>query len=457
MAKATQGNSTALIPHKGTAVATLESLADKARGFAEQAHSEATRRRYRQCWDKFTGWCDLHGLQAMPAAPGTLAGFVTWLAEGQPGAGKRGTRYQEGHALANSSIQQALAAIKFYHRLAGHPLSEIMREAANHPDSGESKKWAAFQQVLDGVRRSIGQSRPIRRVKPIDAATLRDMLEMLRPNVLREARDAAILAVGFGGCRRRSEVIGLDYMERSKTDPGRGVLTIEDKGIVIRLFSSKTNQDGSGEETYVIPRQHARLLCDVTQNWIEVGAIKRGEPVFRGLPASGNSKSAQSGYRGVYSYRHRSGKVQWVATAPGQDGKRRHLGYYDDARSAHLARCRELGEKPQAPFDPGRLLSAKRLDLDQVAVLIKRRYADLLRSQMGRKKLRPEDIQSIAAKVAELSSHSMRVGHITSASEIGTPTHLIQLASGHKSPAMISLYTRVSDKINKSSLKGMGF
>lgn len=441
--KASQSETTALVPHKGSQIATLESLADKARDFAEQAHSESTRKRYGQCWAKFTGWCDSNGLNPLPAAPGTIAAFVTWLADGQRGAGKRGTRYAEGHVLANSSINQQMAAIKYFHRMAGHPLRDTM----DNP---------ALRQVLDGVRRTIGQSRTIRRVKPIDAKTLRDIIESLRPTVLREARDAAILAVGFGGCRRRSEVVGLDYMQRGKgKDKGRGTLSIEDRGVVIRLAVSKTNQAGDQEE-YVIPTQHARLLVDTTKNWIDLAGIKPGEAVFRGIPATGNSKNQQSGYKGIHSYQHRSGKVQWAATAPGKNGKRKHIAYFDDAREAHLARCKVTGEKPQQPFDASRLLADKRLDVDQVAVIIKKRYADWLRSQVGRKKLRAEDIEAISAKVAEMSSHSMRVGHITTAAELGIPAHQIQLASGHKTPAMISLYTRVSDKVAKSSLKGMG-
>lgn len=449
-------NPTALVPaRRGTSLALAQDLADKARDFAVNAHSEKTRHEYARCWRKFSDWCDAHGAPSLPTTPGTLAAYMTWLADGQAGSGARGARWADGHKLSNSSLNQTMSAIKYTHRMKGVPFGERLKGSAV-VDADEARDWAALRQVLDGIRRTIGQSRMVRRVKPLTATELRDIIEMLRPNVLREARDAAVLATGFGACRRRSEVVGLNYMERDPKDKGcKGTLSIEDKGVIIRLSQSKTNQSGRDEE-YVIPRAHAALLCNAIQNWVDVAKIQKGQPMFLAVPETGHSKSLQSGYPGVYWVETRSGKGQWVAKVRGDDGKLRTLPgrFGDDARAAHLAWCSATGVAPSSPF-AGRSLGG-RITGGTVARIVQRRFGELLRAQMGRKKLRPEDKASIKARVAEVSGHSMRVGHITSAAENGTPVHHIQLASGHQSPQMIALYTRVTDKVSKSSLKGMG-
>jgi hypothetical protein len=48
----------------------------------------------------------------------------------------------------------------------------------------------------------------------------------------------------------------------------------------------------------------------------------------------------------------------------------------------------------------------------------------------------------------------MRVGHVTSAAERGVIAAHIQKTTRHKTPQMISAYTRVTDAVKNSSLKG---
>ena len=450
---------TALVPYgKGTALVDRKTLGQQARDLADNALADGTRKLYEICWGKFVSWCDTNGVSPLPAPPGVLIAYVTWLAKGQEGAGKRGRRWNDGHVVSNSYIGSTLAAIKYMHRMHGYPLSEAMRAAMESTDHPDRQAWAEFQRLLKGTRRTLAQMRPIRRVAPITAAQLRDMIEMLRPHVLKEARDAAVLAVGFGACRRRSEVVSLNYETRDPKDTDcRGILTIDEtKGVIVKLLVSKTNQTGA-EEEYIIPKSHARLLFDTIKAWIDKAGIKAGDPVFPSYKAGARHSLSrmQSGYPGVYWYESKGGKGQWAASV--RTGKSKtFLGLFgDDARAAHLAICEKTGAEPSEPFDPAHYLHG-RMAASEVASIIKTRYADLLRSRMGRKKLREEDIQAIAAEVAKVSGHSMRVGHITSAAEAGILPHHIMLASGHKTPGMISLYTRVTDKIGKSSLKGLG-
>lgn len=422
-----KSESTALVvPKKGTQLANYLDLEDKARTYAANALSERTQVEYSKCWAQFADWCRDNDEIAIPADAKTLALYLTWLADGKQNAGKRGTRWAEGHKVSNSYVQTTISAIKNKHKTAGQKLD------MENP---------ALAQIMDGIRRTLGQSAKSNRVNPITADDLKDMILACRQDNPREARDAAILAVGFGACRRRSEVVTLDYEERTT---GRGTLSIDEtKGVIIRLAVSKTNQGGDAEE-YVIPKIHARLLCDVIKNWIDLADIKKGEPIFRGMNTGGYSENQQSGYKGIY---WNKGSQRWQV--------RGLTGAFSELADAIEACKEETGRLPERAKRVKDQL-ADRMDGKQVAVLIKKHYKRLKMKQTGKKKPRPEELEKIANQVAKVSGHSLRVGHITTAAENGVPTHQIQMSSGHKSPGMISEYTRVTDKVNKSSLKGMG-
>ena len=60
----------------------------------------------------------------------------------------------------------------------------------------------------------------------------------------------------------------------------------------------------------------------------------------------------------------------------------------------------------------------------------------------------------IAELVARFSSHSMRVGHITSAHDRGISTRQIMAMSDHATERMVHRYTRIIEQSKNSSLKG---
>lgn len=429
-----KSESTALIvPKKGTQLANYADLEDKARTYAANALSERTQVEYAKCWAQFADWCRDNDETALPADAKTLALYLTWLADGKQNAGKRGSRWAEGHKVSNSYVQTTISAIKNKHKTAGQKLD------MENP---------ALAQIMDGIRRTLGQSAKSNRVNPITADDLKDMILACRQDNPREARDAAILAVGFGACRRRSEVVTLDYEERTT---GRGTLSIDEtKGVIIRLAVSKTNQGGAAEE-YVIPKVHARLLCEVIKNWVDLAEVKKGEPLFRGMNIGGRSAGPQSGYRGIYW--HERYQIWLVRDTRAAD--RAFVGQYKDLEEAIAGFKSKTGRMPERIKKTKDLLT-DRMNGQQVALIIKKHYKRLKVKQTGKKKPRPEELERIASQVAKISGHSLRVGHITTAAENGVPTHQIQMSSGHKSPGMISEYTRVTDKVNKSSLKGMG-
>ena len=68
---------------------------------ARAAHAKRTQAAYARAWESFAAWCAERQLQALPAAPETVAVWLAALADGD------GTR----KPLARSSIDQALSAV----------------------------------------------------------------------------------------------------------------------------------------------------------------------------------------------------------------------------------------------------------------------------------------------------------------------------------------------------------
>ncbi len=446
---------TALVPYtKGTAVANLTDLADKARGYAEKALSEGTRRLYAECWAKYVTWTDANSMNPLPSSPGTLAAYFTWLAEGQQGNTDRG-RYAQDHVVSNSRLSYTWSAICHYHNEGGYPLAKIMRDATYAADDRERKHWAQLKTIRDGIRRTLAETKTVRRVRPITDLEVRDMIENIRPNHLLDARDAAILAIGFGGCRRRSEVVALDYLERGKSKGSKGYITIDPQAVVLHIQSSKTNKTGK-EEQYPIYRQHARILVQAIEEWIKISKPRPGDPLFKAAPrmrGTAHSSRPQSGYKGVYWNETKQGKGQWQAWYM-EDGKRKFIDAFEDPRKAHLAICKKTGETPHDPFDPSLFLKG-RLEGSQVAEIVKNRYRQLKRAKYG-KKLTEEQAEALDAAADEVSGHSLRAGYITTAATHGHDANVIRIQSGHATTAMVTdNYIRIQVNEKTSSQKGM--
>jgi hypothetical protein len=78
--KSTVSNDLVVSAPQGGEVARLEDLARQARGFIEAAKAANSRRAYRSDWRHFESWCRSHGLACLPAAPETIALYLTALA-----------------------------------------------------------------------------------------------------------------------------------------------------------------------------------------------------------------------------------------------------------------------------------------------------------------------------------------------------------------------------------------
>ncbi len=221
------------------------------RRLLEAATAGATRRAYRGQLRRFSDWCSDNGLCPLPAAPETVAAFISFLAESGKG---------------NATVNQTLAAISVAHRIAGLPT----------PTTD-----VAVQKAARGFRREFGTAP---RKKPAATADIvKKMLLVLEAGgTVRDTRDAALLAVGFAGGFRRSELVSLNVEDLSwETEDGI-------QCCVIQVRKSKTDQEGHGMEKAVFasddPRFSPPLLL---RRWLDLAKISEG-PVFRRIRRGGH-------------------------------------------------------------------------------------------------------------------------------------------------------------------------
>ena len=213
----------------------------------------ATVRAYRSDALVFEGWCARHGLRSLPASPQTVAGFLAAEAE----AGR-----------AASTIGRRLAAIAYAHKLAG--------EADPTDDEG-------VRATVRGIRRAIG-TKP----KQKAAATADIVAAVLAriPDTMAGKRDRAILALGFAGAFRRSELVALDVADLAE-DPD---------GLRVTVRRSKTDQEGAGVEK-AIPRGRFIRPVALLREWLDAAGITEG-PLFRPVSRSGRVRSVSSNASG---------------------------------------------------------------------------------------------------------------------------------------------------------------
>jgi len=210
---------------------------DAALSFAEQEKSAGTRRAYRADWRIFAAWCAERGLDPLPATPETVARFLS---------------AQANEGAKASTIGRRAAAIGYAHKLAGH---------SEPPTNAEMVK-----SVMRGIRRAIGAAP--KQKAPATADLVRAMLDAC-PDTLQGKRDRALLALGFAGAFRRSELVALEVADLAEVPDG----------LRVTVRRSKTDQEGLGQEI-AIPRGYRLRPVEAVQAWLAAAAISSG-PVFR--------------------------------------------------------------------------------------------------------------------------------------------------------------------------------
>jgi integrase len=168
-----------------------------------------------------------------------------------------------------STLGRRVAAIRYAHKAAGH----------EPPTNRETVKA-----VMRGIRRTIGTAKVQK--APATADLLRQMLDVC-PDTLRGKRDRALLALGFAGAFRRSELVALTVADLAEVVDG----------LRVTIRHSKTDQEGQGQEI-AIPRGSRLRPVEAVQAWLAAAGITEG-PIFRAINRGGRVGAASLGDDGV--------------------------------------------------------------------------------------------------------------------------------------------------------------
>ena len=214
----------------------------RAEHYERASRAEWTWAKYQAVWRQWERWCALNGWPPIPADIRGVKGYVAWLAD-------------KGRTVA--TVNTYLSAIAAAHSIAGQPFDR-----------------AALRDTIKGIRRE--KAKPLRQARPLLGGDIQAILSDLAPGAAADARDAALLAIGFAGALRRSELVGLDWQEQGRGD---GFVTRDDRGLVVTLLRTK---GGKGEpETVIVPSQDMPTACEALERWAKMAGLRSGEPVFR--------------------------------------------------------------------------------------------------------------------------------------------------------------------------------
>jgi site-specific recombinase XerD len=218
----------------------------------ERSIPENTRRAYTRQWEQFTAWCAAHGRTPLVATRETLTEYVSHLVD---------------EDKSPSTIEQAIAAIRTAHRLAGH---------TGAPDTEQAR---AVLRLHKRERAERGQR--TRKAPAVTLAPLRAMVTALDTTTLAGLRDRALLVLGFAMMGRRSELAALRVED----------FVFTEDGVTVLVRTSKTDQEAAGAEVPLPYGSHAST-CPVrtVRAWLAV--LEENDlvdgPVFRRITRHGH-------------------------------------------------------------------------------------------------------------------------------------------------------------------------
>ena len=218
--------------------------------------SENTRTAYRKGWDRFKDYCAGKGIDPLSVCPDEVARFLVHLATSP--------NPLSGVVPSMGTVTLYKSAVNKKYLEAGKP------SPANHP---------VVRSTLKGLARLKGSSS--RRVEALREYQIEAMLQAC-PTTLIGNRDAAIIAVGFAGALRRSEICNLnvhdvEFLETREDDGERMWITIR---------QSKTDQEGKGQRVAIVDGMGIRPI-ERLRLWLEQSGVTRG-PLFQTMRRGGH-------------------------------------------------------------------------------------------------------------------------------------------------------------------------
>ena len=237
----------ALLPPAGRLSGRLAALAETAKAYARAAQADNTQRAYAADWKMFASWLRRQGLAETPPDPEAVGLYLAASSR----ARRRGAFGRDPRAAAVGD-RLALPPAR---RAARHPRPAYRHRARRHPRAGTA-------------------ALPCRRPRSSPTSFWRCWRRWTMD--LRGLRDRAILAIGFAGGLRRSEIVGLDCGP-DQTEDGSGWIEIFPEGALLTIRGK------TGWREVEIGRGSRPDTCPVAllETWMRLGRIARGPAVPR--------------------------------------------------------------------------------------------------------------------------------------------------------------------------------
>ena len=219
--------------------------------------SENTRVAYQKGWSRFVDYCAAERISdPLSVSPDRVASFFVNVAT-RPSP-------HSGMMLSMGTVTLYKSAINKKYLDAGKP------SPTNH---------SVVRSTLKGLARLKGTSS--RKVAALRDYHIKAMLQSA-PDTLIGKRDAAIIAVGFAGALRRSEICNLtmddvEFLDSEEDHEDRVFLTIR---------QSKTDQQGKGQRVPVLDGSVIRPINRL-RLWLESSGITAG-PLFQTMKRGGH-------------------------------------------------------------------------------------------------------------------------------------------------------------------------
>jgi integrase len=211
--------------------------------------TDSTRIGYRSDLDHFMRWGGV-----IPATAEMVAAYLAEFSE----------------TLAVATNQRRVAAISVVHDAGGYP---------------NPCKSILVRSTMNGIKRLRGVAQ--KQAKPLLKEDLVAILDVMGDGV-KDARDRALLLLGFAGAFRRSELIGLDHADIEHVR----------QGVILHLRKSKTDQLGHGRKIGVPPARGRHCPVAAIDAWLERSGIVEGA-VFRNVNRHGQIASTRLSGEGV--------------------------------------------------------------------------------------------------------------------------------------------------------------
>ncbi len=232
--------------------------------------ADNTRRAYRNGWRRFAAYCDRRQVDPMAATPENVAEFLVAMATAAPGSSRAGTGTDQPLALGTMRI--CLAAIN--RKYGGRNLESPARHLT-------------VTSVLRGLGRLAGERpRQVKALREHEIVAILSCCDRLAAQTEHRAiatRDAAVIAVGFAGALRRSEICGL-RIEDVEFVGGIDATA----GMFLHVRRSKTDQIGKGQRI-AIPEGSFIQPVERLRRWLTLSGATAG-PLFQTLWRGGRPR-----------------------------------------------------------------------------------------------------------------------------------------------------------------------